>query len=323
MQLYLPLAEMSVNLFLLLGMGLAVGFLSGMFGIGGGFILTPMLIFLGVPPALAVGTGASQVVASSVSSALKHWQRDNVDLKMGAFLIAGGLVGALSGVQVVSWLRAAGQLDLFVSLSYIVLLGVIGTLMLIESLRTMHAAQAQSGPVRRGKHHSWIQGLPLKQRFPASRLYISTIPPVAIGIFVGWLTAIMGIGGGFLLVPALIYLLGMPTRIVIGTSVFQVVFVTALTTVLQAVQNNAVDLVLGIPLMLGGVIGANYGVDLAERLKAEQLRVLLALLVIAVAIRMAIGLVVTPRELYSIEQAPPAEVAGQPAPRPRATVRNP
>lgn len=320
MQLYLPLAEMSINLFLLLGMGLAVGFLSGMFGIGGGFILTPMLIFLGVPPALAVGTGASQVVASSVSGALKHWQRDNVDLKMGTFLIAGGLVGALSGVQVVSWLRAKGQLDLFVSLAYVTLLGVIGTLMLIESLRTMRAAaQPQSGPTRRGPHHTWIQGLPLKQRFPASRLYISAIPPIAIGIFVGWLTAIMGIGGGFLLVPALIYLLGMPTRIVIGTSVFQVVFVTALTTVLQAVQNNSVDIVLAVPLMLGGVIGANYGVDMAERLKAEQLRVLLALLVIAVAVRMAIGLVVTPREIYSIEQAPTPEVFGQPAPRARGS----
>jgi uncharacterized membrane protein YfcA len=314
-QLYLPLAEMSINLFLLLGMGLAVGFLSGMFGIGGGFILTPMLIFLGVPPALAIGTGASQVVASSVAGALKHWQRDNVDLKMGSFLIAGGLLGALSGVNVVSWLKARGQLDLFVSLSYIIMLGVVGTLMLIESLRTMYAtAQVQASATRRGRHHSWIHGLPLKQRFPASRLYISSIPPVAIGIFVGWLTAIMGIGGGFLLVPALIYLLGMPTRIVIGTSVFQVVFVTALTTVLQSMQNNSVDIVLALPLIIGGVIGANYGVDLAERLKAEQLRVLLALLVIAVAIRMAISLVITPRELYALEQAPPPEVIGQTAP---------
>lgn len=304
MQLYLPMAEMSLNVFMLLGIGLAVGVLSGMFGIGGGFLLTPMLIFLGVPSALAVGTGASHVVASSVSSAFGHWRRDNVDLKMGLFLIGGGLVGAVTGVFVLSWLKALGQVDLFVSLAYVVLLGVIGALMLIESLRTMHALAQSSAAPKRGAHHTWIQGLPLKQRFRVSRLYISAIPPVMIGAFVGWLTAIMGVGGGFLLVPALIYLLGMPTRIVIGTSVFQIVFVTAFTTVLQAVQNNSVDIVLAAPLMIGGVIGAAFGVDMGQRLKAEQLRVLLALLVIAVSIRMAVGLVVTPNEVYSIEQAP-------------------
>lgn len=318
MQLYLPMAEMSLNVFLLLGMGLAVGFLSGMFGIGGGFILTPMLIFLGVPPALAVGTGASQVVASSVSSAVGHWQRKNVDLKMGVFLIGGGLVGALSGVHILAWLRRLGQLDLFVALSYVVLLGVIGTLMLIESLRTMQAvAQSPLVPVRRGAHHTWIQGLPLKQRFRTSRLYISAIPPILIGAFVGWLTAIMGVGGGFLLVPALIYLLGMPTRIVIGTSVFQIVFVTAFTTVLQAVQNDSVDIVLALPLMIGGVVGAAFGVDLGQKLKAEQLRVLLALLVIAVAIRMAVSLVVTPHEPYSIEQTTPPSALFEPLSRGR------
>ena len=305
MQIYLPMAEMSLNLFLLLGMGLAVGVLSGMFGIGGGFILTPMLILLGVPPALAVGTGASQVVASSVSGALGHWRRDNIDLQMGALLIGGGLIGALSGAFVLKLLKALGQVDLFVSLAYVVLLGVIGALMLIESLRTMHAiSQVQHMPLRRAAQHTWIQGLPLKQRFRASRLYISAIPPVLIGAFVGWLTAIMGVGGGFLLVPALIYLLGMPTRIVIGTSVFQIVFVTAFTTVLQAMLNGSVDMMLAAPLMVGGVIGAHYGVEIGQRLKAEQLRVMLALLVIAVSIRMALGLVVTPREVYSIEQAP-------------------
>jgi uncharacterized membrane protein YfcA len=310
LQLYLPMAEMSLNVFLLLGIGLAVGVLSGMFGIGGGFLLTPMLIFLGVPSALAVGTGASHVVASSVSSAFGHWRRDNVDLKMGLFLICGGLIGAVSGVFVLSWLKAMGQVDLFVSLAYVVLLGVIGALMVIESLRTMQAlAQATAAP-KRGAHHTWIQGLPLKQRFRVSRLYISAIPPVMIGAFVGWLTAIMGVGGGFLLVPALIYLLGMPTRIVIGTSVFQIVFVTAFTTVLQAVQNNSVDIVLAAPLMIGGVVGASFGVDMGQRLKAEQLRVLLALLVIAVSIRMAVGLVVTPSEVYSIEQAPTPDAIG-------------
>lgn len=317
MQLYLPMAEMSLNLFLLLGIGVAVGVLSGMFGIGGGFLLTPMLIFLGVPPALAVGTGASHVVASSVSSAFGHWRRDNVDLKMGLFLISGGLVGAVAGVYVLSILKALGQVDLFVSLAYVVLLGVIGALMLIESLRAMHALSQATSPPRRSSHHTWIQGLPLKQRFRVSRLYISAIPPVLIGTFVGWLTAIMGVGGGFLLVPALIYLLGMPTRIVIGTSVFQIVFVTAFTTVLQAVQNNSVDIVLAAPLMLGGVIGATFGVDMGQRLKAEQLRVLLALLVIAVSIRMAVGLVVTPNELYSIEQAAPPEAIEAPLSRAR------
>lgn len=307
MQIYLPMAEMSLNLFLLLGMGLAVGILSGMFGIGGGFILTPMLILLGVPPALAVGTGASHVVASSVSGALAHWQRGNVDLHMGAFLIGGGLVGALTGAYALNVLKALGQVDLFVALAYVILLGVIGAIMLIESLRTMRAiADVQQAPVRRAAQHTWIQGLPLKQRFRTSRLYISTIPPVLIGAFVGWLTAIMGVGGGFLLVPALIYLLGMPTRIVIGTSVFQIVFVTAFTTVLQAVLNHSVDIMLAAPLMIGGVVGAHYGVEMGQRLKAEQLRVMLALLVIAVAIRMALGLVVTPREVYSIDQVPEA-----------------
>jgi len=309
LQIYLPMAEMSLNLFLLLGMGLAVGLLSGMFGIGGGFILTPMLIFLGVPPTLAVGTGASHVVASSVSGALGHWQRGNVDLQMGAFLIAGGLVGALAGAYVLALLKALGQVDLFVSLAYVIVLGVIGALMLIEALRTMHAlAQVQRAPLRRGSQHTWIQGLPLKQRFRTSRLYMSAIPPVLIGAFVGWLTAIMGVGGGFLLVPALIYMLGMPTRIVIGTSVFQIVFVTAFTTVLQAVLNQSVDAMLAAPLMIGGVIGAHYGVEMGQRLKAEQLRGMLALLVIAVSIRMALGLVVTPPEPYSIDQAPEAAV---------------
>ena len=307
MQIYLPMAEMSLNLFMLLGMGLAVGLLSGMFGIGGGFILTPLLIFLGVPPALAVGTGASHVVASSVSGALGHWQRGNVDLHMGAFLIAGGLVGALAGAYMLALLKALGQVDLFVSLVYVIVLGVIGTLMLIEALRTMHAlAQMPHPPLRHGSQHTWIQGLPLKQRFRTSRLYISAIPPVVIGVLVGWLTAIMGVGGGFLLVPALIYLLGMPTRIVIGTSVFQIVFVTAFTTVLQAVLNQSVDAMLAAPLMIGGVIGAHYGVEMGQRLKAEQLRGMLALLVIAVSIRMALGLVVTPLEPYSIDQAPAA-----------------
>ncbi len=301
MQIYLPVAELSLNVFLLLAIGLTIGFLSGMFGIGGGFIMTPFLIFLGVPPGVAVGTGASQVVASSVSSALGHWQRGNVDLQMGYFLIGGGVCGAIAGVKVLLFLKRLGQLELFIALTYVILLGVVGGLMLIESLRALRAAPARANvSMRRAGQHTWLQGLPLKRRFSHSKLYISAIPPVTIGVFVGWLTAIMGVGGGFLLVPAMIYLLGMSTRNVIGTSTFQIVCVTAFTTVLQAVTNHSVDVVLSVPLIIGGVVGAQYGVGFAEKLKAEQLRALLALLVIAVAIRMALGLVITPADMYSI-----------------------
>jgi uncharacterized protein len=304
MQIYLPIAEMSLNGMLLLGIGLAIGFLSGTFGIGGGFIMTPLLILLGVPPAVAVGTGASQVMASSVSSAFGHWQRGNVDLQMGYLLIGGGLFGAFTGVKLVYILKQAGQLDFFVALTYVILLGVIGTLMLIESVRSLSAEPAKAGASsRRGGQHTWVQRLPLKRRFPESKLYISAIPPVAIGAFVGWLTAIMGVGGGFVMVPAMIYLLRMPTRMVIGTSAFQIVVVTAVTTVLQSMQNHSVDVALALPLIVGGVVGAQYGVGFAERLKAEQLRAGLALLVLAVAVRMALGLVVPPSDTFAIEAA--------------------
>src|SRR6476659_101089 len=258
MQIYLPIAELSLNIFVLIGLGLAIGFLSGMFGIGGGFIMTPFLIFLGVPAGVAVGTGASQVVASSVSSAIGHWQRGNIDFQMGYLLIGGGVFGALAGVKVLAILSAYGQLDLFVSLSYVILLGVVGALMLIESVQKLMPKQG-AAPVsmRRGGQHTWIDGLPLKQRFRHSKIYVSAIPPVALGGFVGWLTAI-------------IYLLRLPTRIVIGTSTFQIVCITAFTTVLQSVQNHSVDIMLSLPLMFGGVIGAQLGVGFSERLKAEQ-----------------------------------------------------
>ena len=302
MQIYLPVAELSLNIFLLIGLGLAIGFLSGMFGIGGGFIMTPFLIFLGVPAGVAVGTGASQVVASSVSSAIGHWRRGNIDFQMGYLLIGGGVFGALAGVKVLAILSAYGQLDLFVSLSYVILLGVVGALMLIESVQKLLPKKG-AAPVsmRRGGQHTWIEGLPLKQRFRHSKIYVSAIPPVALGGFVGWLTAIMGVGGGFLLVPAMIYLLRLPTRIVIGTSTFQIVCITAFTTVLQSIQNHSVDIMLSLPLMFGGVIGAQLGVGFSERLKAEQLRALLALLVIAVAVRMALGLVVPPSFPYTLD----------------------
>jgi uncharacterized membrane protein YfcA len=303
MQVYLPIAELSLNVMLLLTMGFAIGFLSGMFGIGGGFILTPMLIFLGVPPAVAVGTGASQVVAASVSGALGHWRRNNVDLQMAFLLIVGGFVGALVGVKALSYLIARGQLEPFVAISYVVLLGVVGTLMLIESLRVLRASTAgkviPSG--RRGGQHTWLDGLPLKMRFRHSRIYASMIPFLGVGALVGLLTAVMGVGGGFMLVPAMIYLMRIPTRIVIGTSTVQILFVTAFTTVLQSTMNHTVDVLLSVPLMAGSVVGAQFGVGFSERFKAEQLRALLALIVVAVAVRMAFGLVIKPEDLYSLE----------------------
>jgi uncharacterized membrane protein YfcA len=306
MSVYLPIAELAIDLRVLITLGLVVGFLSGMFGIGGGFITTPILIFLGVPPAIAVGTGASQVVAASVSGALANWQRGNVDLRMGLLLIAGGVIGATTGILIQRLLKAAGQLDFFIAMSYVVLLGTVGGLMLVESVRALR--QTPGGPAkttsRRGGQHIWVQHLPLKIRFQTAKLYMSAIPPVMIGAVVGWLTAIMGVGGGFMLVPALIYVLRVPTRVVIGTSQFQVVFVTAFATLLQATQNFSVDLLLAAPLMIAGVFGAQYGVRAAQQLKAEQLRALLALLVLIVAIRLAFGLVIVPDELYELDDRP-------------------
>ncbi|MDX2205205.1 MAG: sulfite exporter TauE/SafE family protein [Hyphomicrobiaceae bacterium] len=301
MQIYLPVAELSLNVLLLVGIGLAIGFLSGMFGIGGGFIMTPLLIFLGVPAGVAVGTGASQVVASSVSSAIGHWRRANIDMQMAWLLIAGGLVGSIFGVQLLAVLKSYGQLEFFVSITYVVLLGVVGGLMLIESVRTLRATGTVAATRKKAGQHTWLEGLPFKQRFRVSKIYISAVPPIAIGMFVGLLTAVMGVGGGFMMVPAMIYLLRMPTKLVIGTSTMQILFVTAFTTVLQAAQNHSVDLMLSVPLIAGGVVGAQLGVGYGERLKAEQLRALLALLVLAVAVRMALGLTIRPSDLFAIE----------------------
>jgi uncharacterized protein len=301
MYLYLPIAEMSVNVTLLLGMGFAVGFLSGLFGVGGGFMMTPLLIFLGIPPAVAVGTGSAQIVASSVSGAIAQYRRGNVDIKMGLVLLAGGLVGTVIGVEVVRILRRLGQFDLFVALAYVTFLGTIGTLMLIESINALRKAQRGIKPLaRRGSEHGWIHGLPFKMRFRRSKLYISAIPPLAIGAFVGFLAAIMGIGGGFVILPAMIYLLRMPTNIVVGTSLFQIVFVTAAATILHAYTNNSVDLPLAILLITGGVIGAQFGTTAGEKLRGEQLRFLLAALVLFVGLRVGYDLIIKPAELYSI-----------------------
>jgi uncharacterized membrane protein YfcA len=308
LQIYLPIAELSVNILVILGMGAAVGFLSGMFGVGGGFLMTPLLIFHGIPPAVAVATEANQIVASSVSGALAQWRRGNVDIRMGTVLLLGGLVGAFVGVQLVKLLRQVGQIDLLISLSYVTFLGIIGGVMLLESVRALRKARA-GAPVstRRSGRHNWIHGLPLKIRFHRSKLYISAIPPFVIGALVGLLAAIMGVGGGFIMVPAMIYLLRVPTNVVVGTSLFQIIFVTSVTTVLHATTNQTVDVVLALVLMIGGVIGAQFGANAGQKLRGEQLRALLALMVLAVSIRLAIGLVVEPDELFSIGRLHPGE----------------
>jgi len=303
MQIYLPIAEMSLNIFLLLGLGTGIGFLSGMFGVGGGFLLTPLLIFIGVPPAIAVATQANQVVASSVSGVLGHWQRDNVDFKMGFMLLIGGFAGSTAGVFLFGLLRQIGQIDLVISLSYVLLLSLIGVLMLAESLRSLIRRRRPAGNVRKLHQHFWLHGLPLKVRFRKSRLYISALLPIAVGFFVGIMSAIMGVGGAFILVPAMIYLLGMPTAIVIGTSLFQVIFVAANVTLLQSVQNQTVDVVLALVLTVGGVIGAQLGSRATTKLPAEHVRVLLALLVIGVGVGLAYQLTATPKELFSIAVA--------------------
>jgi len=301
MQIYLPIAEISLNVLLLLGIGAAVGFLSGMFGVGGGFLLTPILIFMHVPPAIAVATQANQVVGSSVSGLLAHWSKDNVDFKMGSVLLAGGFIGSTVGVVLFSILKRIGQIDLVINLAYVILLTSIGALMLFESLRAILRMRRRAGVPRKLHQHIWVHGLPLKMRFRRSRLYISAILPLALGFVIGILSAIMGVGGAFLMVPAMIYLLGMPTRIVVGTSLFQTIFVTANVTFLQAVQNHTVDAVLAFVLLVGGVIGAQIGGRVGARLSAEYVRVLLAVLVLLLGLRLSFELIATPEELYSLE----------------------
>ena len=298
MQIYLPIAEVSVNAFLLLGLGGIVGILSGMFGVGGGFLMTPLLFFIGIPPAVAVATEANQIVASSFSGVLAHFKRKTVDLRMGTVLLIGGLVGAGLGVYVFNILKAQGQVDLLVKLCYVVFLGVIGGLMFFESLNAIRNVKKGKAPKR--KKHNWIHGLPLKMRFRVSGLYISVIPPLIVGVAVGILAAIMGVGGGFIMVPAMIYLLGMPTKVVVGTSLFQIIFVTAFTTMLHATTNYTVDIVLAVLLLVGGVIGAQIGTRIGVKMKAEQLRILLAIMVLVVCGKLALELLLQPSELYSI-----------------------
>jgi len=298
MQIYLPIAEVSVNAFLLLGLGGIVGILSGMFGVGGGFLITPLLFFVGIPPAVAVATSTNQIVASSFSALLAHLKRRTVDFRMGWVLLAGGLIGSGIGMFIFNYLKSLGQVDLLVTLCYVIFLGIIGGLMFFESLRAIRRSR-KGGRVQRKKHY-WVHGLPFKLRFRVSGLYISVIPPVLVGAAVGMLSAIMGVGGGFIMVPAMIYLLGMPTKVVIGTSLLQIIFVTGFTTMLHATTNQTVDIVLAVLLLVGGVLGAQVGTRIGVRMQAEQLRILLAVLVLAVCGKLALDLLLEPSELYSL-----------------------
>ncbi len=300
MQIYLPIAEVSVNAFLLLGLGGMVGILSGMFGVGGGFLMTPLLFFIGIPPAVAVATEANQIVASSFSGVLAHFRRKTVDLKMGTVLLTGGLIGAALGVVVFNYLKSLGQVDLLVTVCYVVFLGVVGSLMFIESLNALRKSKKGGSAPAPRRQRGWVHAMPFKMRFRTSGLYISVIPPMLVGLCVGVLSAIMGVGGGFIMVPAMIYLLGMPTKVVVGTSLFQIIFVTGFTTMLHATTNYTVDIVLAVLLLVGGVVGAQIGTVIGARMPAEQLRVLLAALVLVVCGKLALDLLIEPSELYSL-----------------------
>ena len=301
MYIYLPIAEVSMNIFAIVGLGGMVGFLSGLFGVGGGFLMTPLLIFLGIPAAVAVSTEANQIVASSVSGVIAHWRKKNVDFMMGFILLVGGIIGSSFGVWLFAFLKTIGQIELVIRLSYVVFLGLIGFLMAWESTKAI--LKSRTPGASRGKlhQHNWLHGLPFKIRFRRSKLYISALLPLFLGAFVGILSAIMGVGGGFIIVPAMIYVLGMPTAVVVGTSLFQIIFVTANVTFLQSITTQTVDIILAGLLMLGGVIGAQFGSNASSLLRGEQLRGLLALLVLAVCIKLFMDLTLSPTDIFSLE----------------------
>jgi uncharacterized membrane protein YfcA len=305
MEIYLPVAEMSVNWLVLIALGTGVGFLSGMFGVGGGFLMTPLLVFTGIPSTVAVATTLSHVTASSMSGALAQWRKRAIDFTMAGVMMVGGLVGTLFGVWLFALMRRQGQMDLIVALSYVLMLGSIGIIMLRESLAALKAYRSGATVSQRLVNRGWIQALPLKMRFRQSRLYISVLPPIAIGFAVGTLSAIMGIGGGFIIVPAMIYLLRMPTKVVMGTSLVQIIAVSAITTVLQATNNFAVDIVLALLLISGGVVGAQLGVRMGAKLRGEQLRLLLAVLVLTVGAGLLWQLIATPADVYSLSEGAP------------------
>jgi len=308
MEIYLPIADLPVNVFLILGMGLTVGFVSGMFGIGGGFLMTPLLIFVGVSPAVAVATVASHIAASSFSGVLSYWRRRALDIALATILLIGGILGTGAGVWLFTLLRRIGQLDITIGLSYVLLLTSVGGLMVWESVGAIiRARSGKRAELRRPGSHTWIHGLPFKMRFKTSRLYISVVPVLGIGLIIGFIGAIMGIGGGFLLVPMLIYLLRVPTSVVIGTSMVLTLVTMAMATVMHAATNHLVDAVLALILMLGGVVGAQFGARAGQKMPADRLRLLLGVLVVAVGVRFAFDLVLPPTEEYSIramERAP-------------------
>jgi uncharacterized protein len=297
MNIYLPIAEMSVNIFVILGLGGITGVLAGMFGVGGGFLMTPLLIFIGVPPSVSVATAANQIIASSVSGFAAHWRRQNVDFKMGWFLLAGGVVGSTLGVALFRWLKQTGHIDLIISVSYVTFLGVIGSMMASESIRAILKVSKKPTP---GARPPLASRLPFKVEFPRSKLHISALAPLAIGFFVGIMVSLMGIGGGFFLIPAMIYVLGMPTAVVIGTSLFQIIFITANVTLLQAITTQTVDILLAFLLLAGSVFGAQYGSKMAVRIPAEYLRALLAAIVLVIAIKLAFDLFTPPANVYSV-----------------------
>ena len=300
MDVYLPIAEMSINALALLALGGGVGLMSGLFGVGGGFLMTPLLIFLGVAPAVAVGTGTNLVIASSVSGMMAHWRRGNVDFKMALLILVGGSAGAVLGIWLFGLLRGVGQLDEVIAVLYIVFLGSIGVLMAIEATAKMLRRRERGRP-RRAHTHNWVHGLPFKLRFRRSKLYVSAIPPVAVGFFTGILATVMGVGGGFFMVPALIYVVGMPASAVVGTSLLGILGVSIASCFAHAIASQTIDIILMLLLAVGAVIGAQYGTKVGVRLRAEQLRVLLALMVLTVCGRLLFGLVTPPDDPFSIE----------------------
>ena len=302
MSIYLPIAEMNVNILLIVFIGMVVGGLSGLFGVGGGFLMTPLLIFLGIPPIVAVGTEAPHVLASSVSGVIAHWRRKNVDFKMGLFLLIGGVLGSTLGVNLFKILNNYGQIDIVIQMLFLIFLGFIGFTMAFESAKTTISKYRTTSSIRKKLHqHSWIHGLPFKIRFHRSKLYISAIPPIIIGFFVGMLSAMMGVGGGFIMIPAMVYILGMSTNVVVGTSLFQIIFVTANSTFFQSYLNQTVDIVLASLMIVGGVIGAQIGARIGSKLKAEYLRGILAILVLIVCAKIFTDLTLVPSNLFSLD----------------------
>ncbi len=300
MSIYLPIAEININIFLIVFIGMLVGALSGLFGVGGGFLMTPLLIFLGIPPVVAVGSEAPHVLASSVSGVIAHWRKKNVDFKIGFFLLSGGVVGSTIGVYLFKLLKTYGQIDIVIQFLFLIFLGFIGISMAFESAKTTIKNYRTTSAIRTKLHqHSWIHGLPFKLRFHRSKLYISAIPPILIGFFVGVLSAMMGVGGGFIMIPAMVYLLGMSTNVVVGTSLFQIIFVTANSTFFQSYLNQTVDIVLSALMILGGVIGAQIGVRIGSKLKAEYLRGILAILVLLVCAKILTDLILTPFDVFT------------------------